>query len=482
MTASIGSPGRVDCLLVFPPIRLTDRPRNLPTGLAIVAGALRNAHFSVAVMDINGNRWPWDEVVRRLAEIDAAVIGIGGLITVYGYAKKLIRHIRRTKPKTKIIVGGSVAASIPELFLEHNDVDAIVLGEGELTTVELVRALIDGREISAINGIAFRADGETVFTPPRAMLEDLDTVPMPAWDLLPMDVYLANPIVGIGRDVDIISSRGCPFGCTYCYRIFGRKYRFFSADRVMAEIRQLHDRYNVDFVSFQDDCFILDHPRVYRLCDLLDSSGLGLKWSCTGRVNSVNADILARMRRAGCVSVSFGIESGSQRILDSLHKGATVEMALAAVKMVRRSGMRCPTSFMIGAPEESEETLRETVEFCRQANINLASMMFVTPYPGTELYGAALQRGLIKDEEAFVESLSDAIELTVNMSRFGDEELTALRDRTIAEAAANYRAPSPDERHRVEVALYGEELAGFSEEQMSVDEMREHRKHHGFNE
>jgi len=477
-----GPSKRVDCLLVFPPIRLVDRPRNLPTGLAIVANVLRGAGLTVDVMDINGNRWQKDEVVRRLAETDAPVIGIGGLITVYGYTKWLIRHIRRTRPNTRIIVGGSVATSIPDLFLERNEVDAIVIGEGELTAAELVTALIDGRDISTIDGIGFRADGENIFTRARPMIEDLDTIPMPAWDLLPMGVYLENPVVGVGRDVDVVSSRGCPFGCTYCYRIFGRKYRFYSAERVMAEIQELHDRYDIDFVSFQDDCFILNHDRIYKLCDLLESSGLDLRWSCTGRVNSVNPEILARMRQAGCVSVSFGIESGSQKILDSLNKGATVETALTAVKMVRQAGMRCPTSFMIGSPEETEETLRETVEFCKKANINLTSMMFVTPYPGTELYNIARERGLIEDEEAFIESLADAIQLTVNLSRFSDEQLHRLRDKTIAEVQANYRRPTAEERRRQDLALYGPRLCEIARRQMEDAEMREHRKHHGFNE
>jgi radical SAM superfamily enzyme YgiQ (UPF0313 family) len=475
-------PERVDVALVFPPIRTWDEPRNFPTGLGIVAAILRDEGYSVAVIDAKGDGLLIEEVQERIKALAPRIVGIGGLVTTYRYVRNLTRFIKAWDPSIKIMVGGSVGGSIFELMITHNPVDVVTIGEADETIKELVPALLAGEDLSGIDGIAFSDGGKPVRTAPRALIGDLDAVPFPAWDLFPMENYLAHPVVGLGRDVDIISSRGCPFGCTYCYQIFGRKFRARSAENIMAEIAALNDRYRIDFVSFQDDCFIVDKKRVYHFCDLLDESGLDIRWSCCGRANVVDRELLDRMKASGCVSVNFGIESGSQTILDRYNKGVSVDKAKAAVRLVRDAGLRNPTSFMLGSLGETRETAWETVEFCRDVNIPLQALMLTTPYPGTPLYEEVRSLGLIGDEEPYIMRLGDCVDFTINLTEMGDDELINLRGEMLAAVRASYRGPSAEERDRFERELYGEKLYRIGREQMSSSAMRAHRKTHGFNE
>jgi len=477
-----------DIVLIFPPIRQWDRPRNFPTGLGFIAARLRIAGYRVAVIDANGLRLSDKEVLEQIGEYDPKVVGIGGLITTYGWIKRMSGKIRRLQPERPIVLGGSVGTSVIETALRGLDIDVMAVGEADDTVLELMPALLNREKLDDIAGLAFMRDGEVVRTNERALIADLDVLPYPAWDLFPMRVYLENPIVGVGKDVDIISSRGCPFTCSYCYRIFGRNYRKRSAELVVGEMEALKRNYNVDFISFQDDCFVVDKQRVYDICDLIDhkTSLQSVRWSCTGRATVCDTAMLKRMRSSGCVSVSYGIESGSDVILAAMSKRATREQARQAIENTRAAGLRCPVSFMIGYPGETRATVMETVEFCREMNIPLSALMFTCPYPGTELYeqvkGSARFKEQYGSEEAFVLELSDAVDLTVNLTEMSDEELMSLRAEALEMAGRNYRPPSAEEVEQQERELYGEALYAKATEQMQSAALQAHRRRHGFNE
>jgi len=468
--------------LVFGPHRTWDAPRNFPTGLGIIAAVLRAAGCDVHVIEVKAEGLSREQVMSRLACYDPDVVGFGGLITTYRYARWLIHAIKRWRPDLPVIVGGGLGSSVPEVVLTRTPADAAVIGEGEETVLELIPPLVGGDPIDDVAGIAYRDGGAVRFTEPRRPIPDLDRLPFPAWDLFPMEAYLKHPVVGLGRDIDLISSRGCPHRCTYCYQVFGRRFRARSAANIIEEIRLLDERYGLDFVSFQDDCFVVDKRRVIEFCDLLDESGVALKWSCCGRVNLVDQRLLARMKAAGCVSVNFGIESGSQAILDRYKKGVTVAQAKNAVRLVRGAGMRCPTSFMLGAPGETRETAFETVRFCQALQIPLSALMLTTPYPGTALYDEVKAAGRIPDEEAFVESLGDCVDFTINLTEMADDELLALRDEMLDTIRATVPAQDPAERERFERALYGDDLYEKGRAQLASPRERAHRAQHGFNE
>jgi len=464
-----------DIVLLFPPIREWDNPRNFPTGTGLIAAQLRHHGFRVKVIDVNGLRLSEEEVLEQLAQLDPAVIGVGGIITTYGWIQRITRRIRTIRPQTPIVLGGSVGTSITETALRNLDIDVIVMGEGENTILELLPVLLNHQTLETIAGLAYLQNNEVVLTPTRAMIEDLDELPFPAWDMFPMQVYLQNPVVGVGRDIDIISSRGCPFGCQYCYRHFGRKYRARSAAHVVGEMEALKRNYDIDFISFQDDCFVVDKKRIYEICALINQSKLltELRWSCTGRVTLCDLELLKRMRASGCISVSYGIESGSQQILNNMNKSVTLDQARSAIENTRKAGLRCPVSFMIGYPGETRETVMETVEFCRRLNIPLTALMFTCPYPGTELYEQVRKRAnWYFSEEEFVLKMGDAVDLTVNLTDIPDQQLLSLRDEALQKARENYTAPSPEEVEQQDKELYGETLY-----QKSVQQMRDPRRH-----
>ncbi len=477
-----------DIVLIFPPIRTWDNPRNFPTGTGLIAARLRQAGYKVAVIDVNGLRWEDERVLEKIQEYNPPIIGIGGLITTYGWVQRMSRKIRQRWPEKKIILGGSVGTSIIETALRNLSIDLITIGEADDTVLELLPALLNGEPIDNVAGLAYLKDGEVVHTPVRPMIKNIDKLPYPAWDMFPMEVYLTNPVVGVGKDIDIISSRGCPFTCRYCYRIFGRNFRGRSAEHVVGEMLALKRDYDVDFISFQDDCFVINKKRVFEICDLIDAEGLNksLRWSCTGRVTVCDRELLRRMRTSGCVSVSYGIESGSEKILEAMSKRATIAQAKEAIRNTREAGLRCPVSFMIGYPGETRETVMETVEFCKDMNIPLAALMFTCPYPGTALYEQVKDTPRFKEqfatEEEFVLKMADALELTVNLTDAGDEEMLALRQEALAMAKRNYQPPSAEEVAAQEKELYGEELYRKAREQLHSPEMQAHRSRHGFNE
>ncbi|MEW6219120.1 MAG: cobalamin-dependent protein, partial [Thermodesulfobacteriota bacterium] len=226
----------MDILLINPPIRVHDKPRHLPHGLAIIASVLRKKVPGIRLhfLDWNAYRWSEAEIRERIRATPCDLALVGGLIPVYGRLIWLAAVLKEAHPRALVVAGGSAAMSVPELLLAHSQVDLICTGEGELTASELVAALAADRQadLTGIPGLAYRGpDGGIVFTPPRPLIEDLDRdSDLPAYDLLPMEIYLANQIIGFGRDVDFISSRGCPFHCTFCYQPWGRRFRGHSVE------------------------------------------------------------------------------------------------------------------------------------------------------------------------------------------------------------------------------------------------------------
>ncbi len=451
-------------LLINPPIREWAKPNCFPSGLGYLASVLLDGGYEVEILDINGYRYSRQEVEERIETSDADVFGVGGMITVYSYIKWLTQVIKKYHPDKTIVGGGSSASSIPHTFIERTKADIAVIGEGELTLLELMHALRGGGDLNGLPGIWYKdGNGEIKANPPRSAIKDLDTIPFPTWDLFPIDVYLRNPVgapnINKWKDgksscdtpltMNVLSSRGCPYQCIYCYHDFmGMKYRHRSPRNMLDEIVYLVDRYGVDYIHFSDDDFVIDRKHVIEFCNLMVESGLKIQWGSTGRVDLMTEHLLAKMAEAGCVWIGYGIESGSQKMLDAMKKRVTVEQAKRAIQLTRKYIDQIDCSFMVGTPGETRETVMETVEFCKELDLSPEVIFFATPYAGTELYAIARQRGMIIDEEEFVLSLWEQGEkITVNFSELSDEELRQMRDWAIAELKArNIARHSEDER------------------------------------
>ena len=427
-------------LLINSPVRLDAKPSCIPYGLATIAATLREAGCDVEIYDINALRPPEDVVVRELETKTWDVVGVSGLITTYQFQKWLIPVLKQINPYAPVISGGGLATTNSELLFNRTPLDIAVIGEGEQTILDVCKALESGKDLETIDGIKFRRNGHVLNTTPRKNIDDLDTIPFPAWDLLPMEIYLKNPIWGdaagnssgfrkgvtVTRSMNIISSRGCPFSCNYCYHLFGRSsYRYRSVKNVIDEIEILVDRYGVDFIGFVDDNMMTSEKWIFEFCDALEKKKFPLTWGCHGRVTSAKPDILERMASAGCVWIGYGIESGSRQILDSMNKKASVEQAKTAMQNTRTSGIYPNTTFIFGYPGETAETIQKTIDFKRELGIKCGSF-FATPYPGTPLYRKIQDQ--IKDEDSFIRSLGNATEFTINLTNFDDDTLFALKN------------------------------------------------------
>lgn len=470
-------------VIINPPIRLTDKPRHIPHGLGILANIIRKKLKIIPeLIDINAYRYSDKQVESILRAIHFDIVLIGGIISVYKRIIKYADMIKKITPRAIIIAGGSAAMSLPKLLLENSQVDIVCAGEGEVAIIDLLRTLKDGggpKDLIKIRGFYFKIDGGIIHSGNVELIKDPDKESdLPAYDLLPMEIYLSNPVVGFGRDIDFISSRGCPFSCTFCYQPWGRKFRAHSADFILDALLYLKKIYAMDFISFQDDEFMADKSRVYELCRKVKRHIPVLLWSCTGRVNIIDDDIVRTMRDAGCVSISYGFESGSQRMLNSMKKKVTIEQMEKAIRMNRKYGMMLPVSFIIGMPGENEESCRETVEFCVRNNIPLKSMMFATPYPGTELFDYAISTGRIAKNNIheFVMKLEDARDFTVNLTdKFTDEQLIAKRSEMISEVCSRVK-PMPRDIYEAKLKkLFGGLVDNYWDDQALL----EHRAKHG---
>ncbi|GAI79109.1 unnamed protein product, partial [marine sediment metagenome] len=307
------------------------------------------------------------EVEKRIREISYHLVGIGGIITTYKYVKWLINVLNKYHPEKKIIVGGSVGASIPRTMLERNPVDIVCVGEGEETVRELVNVLQNNGDLSTVKGIWFKGnDGSIYRNELREPINDLDKLPFPAWDLFPMDIYLKNPVGAPNRNkwidgsfaeetplsMNLSATRGCPYQCIYCYHDFmGQKYRYRSPDNIISEIKYLYAHYEVKYFHFIDDEFVLKKNFVYQFCQkikhLQKELGERITWGCSGRANLMTEELIATMAEAGCVLIGYGIESGSQKMLNIMKKKVLVEQAKQAVRLTQQYLGWADCSFMI---------------------------------------------------------------------------------------------------------------------------------------
>lgn len=449
-------------LLINPPIREWAKPNCFPLGLGYIAAILEQEGHEIEVMDINACRWTPAEVEERIKNAKFDAVGTGAIVTAYKYIKWLISALKKYHPQKKVIVGGSVATSVPKTLLERTAADIAVIGEGEETARELFQALEKEDDLSGVNGIWFKDEkGSIHITSPRPTIKDLDTLPLPAWDLFPMDIYLRNPVGAPNRNkwangtavdnslsMNLFATRGCPYKCIYCYHDFmGQGYRNRSPQSVFDEMKRLYQHYGVKYFHFVDDEFVMKKGFINEFCQMVRESNLGFTWGCSGRANLMTEELIATMANSGCVLIGYGIESGSQKILDIIKKKVKVEQAKQAVKLTQKYIGWADCSFMIGTPGETRETIQETIDFCKELNLVPEVIFFATPYPGTELYEIAKAQNKIGDEEEYILRLGEQGEqIVVNFTDFTDEELQAIKERMVVELDAWNKMKHPVSR------------------------------------
>ena len=366
-----------------------------PINLAYLAGGLERCGHEVEIVDANVLFLMLDDLREIIAASGADVVGVTAKTPTYNDALDVLGMTKEVLPAAVTVLGGPHPTVCPERCIIHDCCDFLVLGEGEITLTELVSVLESGGDPSAIEGLAFMQDGTMFKTPPRPLIENLDELPFPSYQLLPLEKYTLGPqqLVATGGShtvpyMAMMTSRGCPHRCVFCstYTVFGRHCRLRSPENVFEEITYLVEKLGVRRIDFMDDTFTIDRQRVVTLCRMIIETRLDIRWLCQTRVDRVDQELLTLMRSAGCDLILFGLESGSQQVLNRIKKGVTVEQAKNAVTWTKEAGIAIIGSFMVGNPGETRETIRETVDFARNTDIDSADFNLFTPYPGTDYF------------------------------------------------------------------------------------------------
>lgn len=387
-------------LLINPP-QATLYPQP-PLGLAMVAAVLEKNGYLVKILDLPVLGFSENSLSTVVRQEKPDVVGVTAMTPTINSAVSIVEKVKECDSNITVVLGGAHATILPEETLKSiPEIDVIVRGEGEQTILELVKVLdeISG-DINQISGVTYREGASIKSTPLRPPILELDALPFPAFHLLPIRRYRLHPPFGRRSPVmPIITSRGCPYRCVFCSKsVFGKKYRSNSPAYVVDEIRLLNEKFGVKEIKFYDDVFTLDRKRIIAICRLLKEQGIDIPWTCETRVNLVASELLEVMKDSGCYMIEYGVESGNQRVLNSLKKDITLEQTIKAFKLTHEAGIETVAYFMIGSPQETSETIQETVEFAKKLDPDFVQFSITTPYPATELYSLALKDGHVPEK------------------------------------------------------------------------------------
>ncbi|MGO9620573.1 MAG: B12-binding domain-containing radical SAM protein [Desulfobaccales bacterium] len=368
-----------------------------PLGLLQLAAYVRQFGYSPHIIDGYAHRYTVKETLARIQETEPDVLGLTFTTPLFTGALTISHQVKKMWPKLKIVVGGPHVTALPEDTLGHECFNVGVVGEGEATLVNLLEAWNAGRSLATVAGIVYRDGDELVRTQPREMIEDLDSLPLPAWDLLPSlgPPYRAT-IVGTttALSTPIITSRGCSGRCTFCdTSVFGKKPRLQSAAYVLGMIEHLLREYGMGDFLVYDDTFCANRQRVTEICEGILTKGWDVTWSCCARIDQVNHDMLTLMRKAGCWQIEYGIESADPTVLKLMKKGLVPEKARKVIKMTHDAGIQARGNFIFGNIGESRESIERTIRFILSTDLDYVQQSFLTPYPGSEVYRIASSHG-----------------------------------------------------------------------------------------
>ncbi|MEK6984221.1 MAG: radical SAM protein [Nanoarchaeota archaeon] len=380
-------------LLIFPPQNLNERyARNMgnvggflpPLGLCYMAAVLERDGHEVRIMDCPVNNYTISDILTEITNFDPKAIGIAAITSLANVTKELCDVIKNQFPDKFIILGGPHPTVMPNEVSQEINADIVIQGEADNIISDVLKNLEEYQNKRIIKaGIVMK----------------LDELPLPARHLLDMSKYtsLPNTYKKSANTFQMVTSRGCPFTCTFCHDAKG-VFRQRSVENVIKEIKHLQEKYDVKEIAFWDDIITLNKAWMHKFCEALDKERIGLIWSCYTRLDLVDEPLLRSMKKAGCWNIFFGIEAGSQELLDNMKKKMTIEQMANQVRLVKKIGIEIRGSFMIGLPGETPEKARETIKYAIDLDPDYAQFTITTPYPGTELWNTAEQWGTLNKD------------------------------------------------------------------------------------
>jgi len=396
-------------VLINPPMSLEDRygkdmkqfgAVSEPLGIAYIAGYLESQNIPVRIIDAPALNLTIDDVAKEIAHGQYAVIGISMLTPAFGIVKALCKKIKKANSEGVIVLGGPHCTVLPERTLkEINDAEIVCIGEGELTMAEIAKT-DDDENLNQIMGICYRSNNKVIRTENRPFIKDLDIIPPPARHLLPMEKYhlTASRVSGESYCPTIIVARGCPFSCTYCSQTFGKTFRTHSINRIISEIRSLINEHSISQINIEADTLTISKKFLKGMCNALIETGISreVKWTCESRVDTVDEETLKLMRKAGCWQISYGVETGNQRLLNLINKGVTIKKIENTFRLTKKVGITIRGFFMLGLPTETREESMTTIAFAKKLDPLWAQFTITVPYPGTKMFKDLDQAGKIR--------------------------------------------------------------------------------------
>lgn len=427
-------------LFVKPCLRPGGFTKLLPVGMASVMTYFDEKGYDFTLLDTDINEYDDAYVENYLKNNHFDFILTGTIVTHYKWIKWFVNTAKKHQPNSKIIVGNSVASSIPELFLQKTKGDIVIIGEGEISAYEAIEAIRLGKDLHSVEGIAFRdKEGNIVKNPPRKAA-NINDFPMINWDYFDVERYITQPKTFPDEDIKpedmralpVITARGCAFKCSFCHYVFwDDPYRNRTPKSVLDEIKHNQEKYNIKYINFWDDLSFASAKQMEKFCDAILESGLKFKWIASIRVDLFSRSHMSdedalraakKMKQAGCFSCGFALESGNPEILRMMNKEIEVDAFYKTVSTLRTAEIISQTTVLFGYPIETKETIRQTFDQCLKAGL-YPSIGFLMPLPYTGMYDYAKQNGFIIDEDRYLESLTERQDICLNMTKMTNEEI-----------------------------------------------------------
>jgi len=402
-----------------------------PLGIAYIAAMLEKDDHTVKIIDgpacatVFG--YDFKDLEKDIADFSPDVVGVSASTSQLEHVKKAISIAKSVNKDCVVILGGTLISADPKALLGFEQVDFGVYGEADLTFSDILKAVEDKKPVEGMEGVIWRSNGQVNFLKPK-MIINLDQIPMPARHLLRMEIYRPSP-ANYRRlpATTIMTSRGCPYQCIFCSRpTEGTAFRAHSAERVVEEIEHLATKYGIKDLQIFDDTFSLIPSRVEKICKGIIEKKLDIGWNCMTRVDKITPELLALMKKAGCYEIGFGIESGSDRILQFIKKSTTTDLVRKGVKMTKEAGIDVRGFFMLGFPTETKDEVLQTINFAKELDVDVAQFMISTPLPGTEMWEIAKQNGTVNEDDwnSFTFYAPEKMPFSSNL--LNDQELLSL--------------------------------------------------------
>jgi len=385
-----------------------------PLGLGYLSAVLREAGHQPVIYNQDVYHYPPEHLTKYLDENHFDAVGLSFVAGYWQYqkVKEISKAVNASLNRENFIyiLGGHGPSPEPEYFLKLSGADYVVIGEGERTILELL--MVNGKVgleyLSKVHGIAYLKDGRLVKTPERELIQDLDSIPFPAWDLFPIDHYCLSRFPNVKhteRTFPVLASRGCIFKCNFCYRMCPG-IRFRSPQNIVEEIKQLKQRHHISYIAFYDELLMASPKRTQEVCNALIEANLDIRWCCDGRLNFAKPEILQLMKKAGCTFINYGIESYDDNVLKNMNKNLTTDIIDKGLEATRQQGISSGLNIIFGNIGDSLQSMQQGLQLIQKYNdySQMRTIRPVTPYPGSDLYYQAIKEGKLKDAADFYEN------------------------------------------------------------------------------